>query len=408
MEQSRLRIQMLGGFSVTYDGRPAFEEVLQSRRMRRLLQYLLLNSGREVTHGELITAMWGDAGDCELKLRALLHRLRVAASKDGPELRDCVVTGRGTYCWNAEMDAEIDVVEFEALAARVTAAQEETQRQALAARLVALYRGRLLPDAAGESWVESRQLELHTAYQDALFYQIAQSKQNDDPAQTEALCRRAIEIDPYDERLYVELILALRKQGNEEAADAVTDEATARGCLHTDAHNRGLDASYRRMQRAGASLERDVKRIVQTVREGDAELGGAFLCSYDTFCSICRVQLRMRMRYDVPLFLVTVCVVPPVTRPSAARTAAAMRVLANVLSSTLRSSDVAARYGEDRFVLLLNGRAIDGKSPMERVRKEFYRRPEHDNYLLTYCLHTPRGGYRPKPRVRTNTEPDKK
>ena len=57
MEQSRLRIQMLGGFSVTYDGRPAFEEVLQSRRMRRLLQYLLLNSGREVTHGELITAM---------------------------------------------------------------------------------------------------------------------------------------------------------------------------------------------------------------------------------------------------------------------------------------------------------------------------------------------------------------
>ena len=162
------------------------------------------------------------------------------------------------------------------------------------------------------------------------------------------------------------------------------------------------------MQRAGASLERDVKRIVQTVREGDAELGGAFLCSYDTFCSICRVQLRMRMRYDVPLFLVTVCVVPPVTRPSAARTAAAMRVLANVLSSTLRSSDVAARYGEDRFVLLLNGRAIDGKSPMERVRKEFYRRPEHDNYLLTYCLHTPRGGYRPKPRVRTNTEPDKK
>ena len=82
-----------------------------------------------MTHGELITAMWGDAGDCELKLRALLHRLRVAAGKDGPELRDCVVTGRGTYCWNAEMDAEIDVVEFEALAARVTAAQEETRQE---------------------------------------------------------------------------------------------------------------------------------------------------------------------------------------------------------------------------------------------------------------------------------------
>lgn len=400
MSQPSMQIQMFGGFSIMYDGRPAFEEVLQSRRMRRLVQYILLNSNREVTHGELITAMWGDAGDCELKLRALMHRLRVAAEKDAPALRDCVVTGRGTYCWNAEIGAEIDVAEFETLAAGLAVRQDPESREALAARLVALYRGRLLPDAAGESWVESRQLELHTAYQEALFYLISQAKQRGDATGTEAICRRAIEIDPYDERLYVELILALRKQGNEVEANAVTEAATARGCLHTDANNRGLDASYRRMQRAGASLERDVKRIVQTIREGGTEDGGAFLCSYDTFCSICRVQMRMRMRYDVPLFLVTVCVVPPITRPSGNRTAAAMRVLGNVLSSTLRSSDVAARYGEDRYVLLLNGQAIDGNSPMERVRREFYRRPDHDNYLLTYCLHTPHGGYRPKPRAR--------
>lgn len=400
MEQSKLQIQMLGGFSVCCNGRPAFGEVLQSRRMRRLLQYILLNSGREVTHSELITALWGDAGDCELKLRALMHRLRVAAEKDGPDLRDCIVTGRGSYIWNSALDAEIDVAVFESLAARAAETRDEDEHEALANRMVALYRGRLLPDAAGESWVESRQLELHTAYQDALFFRIGLSKQRGDPDGTARLCRRAIEIDPYDERLYVELILALRKQGDEAGADAVTEQAAARGCLHTDAHNRGLDASYRRMQRAGTSLERDVKRIVQTIREGGSEQGGAFLCSYDTFCSICRVQMRMRTRYDVPLFLVTVCVVPPVTRPAGTRTAAAMRVLASVLSSTLRSSDVAARYGEDRYVLLLNGRAIDGTSPMERVRREFYRRPEHDNYLLTYCLHTPRGGYRGRPRTK--------
>ena len=82
-------------------------------------------------------------------------------------------------------------------------------------------------------------------------------------------------------------------------------------------------------------------------------------------------------------------VVPPVARPGAGRTAAVMRVLESVFCRTLRSSDVVARYSDTRFVLLLGGLASDGSSPMERVRAEFYRRPEHDGYLLTYRLHTP-------------------
>ena len=59
-----------------------------------------------------------------------------------------------------------------------------------------------------------------------------------------------------------------------------------------------------------------------------------------------------------------------------------------MLCRTLRGSDVVSRYSDTRFVLLLGGLASDGSSPMERVRAEFYRRPEHDGYLLTYRLHT--------------------
>ena len=58
----------------------------------------------------------------------------------------------------------------------------------------------------------------------------------------------------------------------------------------------------------------------------------------------------------------------------------------DVLLCTLRSSDVAARYSENRFVLLLEAPACEGANPMERVRAEFYRRPAHDGYLLAYSL----------------------
>ena len=141
------------------------------------------------------------------------------------------------------------------------------------------------------------------------------------------------------------------------------------------------------MQQSELAMETDLEHILREVTEPGAD--GAYLCAYETFRSICRVQLRMRARYDFSLFLVTVSIVPPVTRPGASRTAAVMRVLENVLCRTLRSSDVVARYSDTRFVLLLGGMASDGSSPMERVRAEFYRRPEHDGYLLTYRLHTP-------------------
>ena len=84
---------------------------------------------------------------------------------------------------------------------------------------------------------------------------------------------------------------------------------------------------------------------------------------------------------------------PLLPRPAAGRTAAVMQVMEDVLLCTLRSSDVAARYSENRFVLLLEAPACEGASPMERVRAEFYRRPAHDGYLLAYSLRAaPRPG----------------
>ena len=386
MTQPKIQITLLGRFEITLEGRPVLAGMAQSRKIQLLVQYLLLQYGRPASHGELTTALWGNAGDADMSLRAVLHRFRAMAAKESPALSNCILTSRGAYVWNMDLDCEVDIFTIRRLAEEVESETDPDRRAELRRRIIDRYTGRLLPDSAGEPWVERQRVWLHNLYKDTLFSLIEYGKEREELEQVVELCRRGLCADPYDERLYVEQILALENMGRTREAEELTRKAAENGCLHSDGRGRNLNGSYKRMQQSELAMETDLERILKEVCETEA--GGAYLCGYDTFRSICRVQLRMRARYDISLFLVTVSIVPPVARPGAGRTAAAMRVLENVLCRTLRGSDVVARYSDTRFVLLLGGLACDGSSPMERVRAEFYRRPEHDGYLLTYRLHT--------------------
>lgn len=387
MTQPKIQITLLGKFEIALDGRPVLAGMVQSRKIQLLVQYLLLQYGRPATHAELTAALWGNAGDADMSLRAVLHRFRTMAAKEDPVLENCILTGRGAYVWNTALDCEVDIFTIRNLAEEAEGENDPAARAELYRRIISLYTGRLLPDSAGEPWVERERVWLHNLYKDTLFALMELCKENGDLEQVVQLSRHGLRADPFDERLYVEQILALENLGRGQEAEEITRKAADTGCLHGDGRTRNLNGSYKRMQQSELAMESDLEHILKDVREYETD--GAYLCGYETFRSICRVQLRMRARYDFSLFLVTVSVVPPVARPGAGRTAAVMRVLESVFCRTLRSSDVVARYSDTRFVLLLGGLASDGSSPMERVRAEFYRRPEHDGYLLTYRLHTP-------------------
>lgn len=406
MTQPKIQITLLGRFEITLDGRPVLAGMAQSRKIQLLVQYLLLQYGRPASHGELTTALWGNAGDADMSLRAVLHRFRAMAAKESPALSNCILTSRGAYVWNMDLDCEVDIFTIRRLAEEVESETDPDRRAELRRWIIDRYTGRLLPDSAGEPWVERQRVWLHNLYKDTLFSLIEYGKEREELEQVVELCRRGLCADPYDERLYVEQILALENMGRTREAEELTRKAAENGCLHSDGRGRNLNGSYKRMQQSELAMETDLEHILREVTEPGAD--GAYLCAYETFRSICRVQLRMRARYDFSLFLVTVSIVPPVTRPGASRTAAVMRVLENVLCRTLRSSDVVARYSDTRFVLLLGGMASDGSSPMERVRAEFYRRPEHDGYLLTYRLHTPENPPIPRFSHRSRTVKSKK
>ena len=153
MTQPKIQITLLGKFAITIDGRPVLAGMAQSRKIQLLVQYLLLQYGRPASHGELTAALWGNAGDADMSLLAVLHRFRTMAAKESPALENCILTSRGAYVWNMDLDCEVDIFTIRRLAEQLDGEQDPYRRADLCRQTIAQYSGRLLPDSAGEPWV---------------------------------------------------------------------------------------------------------------------------------------------------------------------------------------------------------------------------------------------------------------
>ena len=64
--------------------------------------------------------------------------------------------------------------------------------------------------------------------------------------------------------------------------------------------------------------------------------------------------------------------------------------LGELIHTALRQCDVAARYSDMQYVIMLSGSAAEtGSSPLERIKAAFYRVPAHGRYLLSYNVYVP-------------------
>ena len=85
----------------------------------------------------------------------------------------------------------------------------------------------------------------------------------------------------------------------------------------------------------------------------------------------------VQARYGLPVFLAIVTVAPA-RMPSLPRPLPWWEQLGELIHTTLRQCDVAARYSDMQYVIMLSGSAAEtGSSPLERIKAAFYRVPAH-------------------------------
>ena len=73
---NKIHITMFGQFSILYRGKRLCENEYRGSKMISLLEYLISQRGREITHNELIDLLWSDSKNPANALKTLVQRTR--------------------------------------------------------------------------------------------------------------------------------------------------------------------------------------------------------------------------------------------------------------------------------------------------------------------------------------------
>ena len=284
-----ITIKLFDTFEILKGGKPILTSLANTRKTKQFVVYLLVNRDRPVTHQELFELLWSgeDYANPATALRTLLYRFRSMIDKEGADaLSGAIISHRGTYQWNADLDVSIDALDFQTLAqAGIDPTYSETRRKDYLSKAVEMYRGTLLPDFSSEPWLIAKSALYRDMYIEAVMDYIEILKRDNQLAKIVQVCENALALAGTSEILELEAQIARLAIAN---PDAPAKESVV--------------AYYNEVRELSVKLQDEADRM-QAEMQVDAIEQQAFLCDYRTFKEIYNLQRRMQSRSKSTIFL---------------------------------------------------------------------------------------------------------
>jgi len=388
----QIEIKMLGRFSILVDGADIASQLSKSKKGLALLQYLILQEGASVPNQQLYEVLWPSesSSNPESALKTLISRMRVILGKYSEKLSRCIVTDRGSYRFNMALELDVDLYEFKRiqtmLAAKRTVEEEDLP---LYEHAVSLFTGDLLSDGNGqESWASSLHIELHRDYLKMIYRYLDELERLEKYDEITYVCRKALEIDSFDEKLHISLMNAMLKMGSINEALMQHKHATEiyykyLGMQPTE----GIQEFYKKIISADKSLDESLSYICDELKSTSKNVG-AFMCEYAIFKEIYNLQVRNLERVDMRVYVMLVMLrsmdgklIEPIKLNNM------MNGLQEIMRTSLRKGDVVSQFSASQFALLLPMQAKEnGAIVMERIKKGFYKKYSRSNVILSYRI----------------------
>ena len=388
----QIEIKMLGRFAILVDGADIASQLSKSKKGLALLQYLILQEGASVPNQQLYEVLWPSesSSNPESALKTLISRMRVILGKYSEKLSRCIVTDRGSYRFNMALGLDVDLYEFKriqsVLAVKRTIEEEDMP---LYEHAVTLFTGDLLSDGNGqESWASAQHIELHREYLKLVYRYLDELERLEKYDEITYVCRKALEIDSFDEKLHISLMNAMLKQGSINEALMQHRHATEiyykyLGMQPTE----GIQEFYKKIISADKSLDESLSFICDELKSTSKNVG-AFICEYAIFKEIYNLQVRNLERVDMKVYVMLVMLrsmdgkqIEPIKLNNM------MNGLQEIMRVSLRKGDVVSQFSASQFALLLPMQAKEnGTIVMERIKKGFYKRYSRSNVILSYRI----------------------
>ena len=344
-----IKLKTFGSFTVGNDLTSVQEGAWRSKKLEKLFVYLAINRNRGVCIEDISKAIWQVEEETDNPvgaLKNLAYRLRKAL-RDASFDEECIVSVRGgLYKWNDDVEVSIDVEEFDRYINEAEFAFSRSKETAIESyeKAIALYNGDFLSRLTDTHWFMTLNAFYHSRYVNTV----------------KALAKLYIDTGCY-----------------EKVQMAFDTYETAKAIMDNDLGVRKtvmLNKVYEEL----LSVTKGVSSYnIDEVKDDISEesMNGVFMCGYPVFKEIYHLEVRKSARSTVPESLVLVTVVPMYSSQpdkNHSHMKDSMLILERALRKCLRVGDVAAKYSDSQYIVLLSKCSCDTASDvMKRIIDRF-------------------------------------
>jgi DNA-binding SARP family transcriptional activator len=355
---TNLTISTFGDFSISFNDKTIGDKNIRSKKSCILLSYLITHRKKPVTQMKLFDVLWKDneSNNPLSALKTLLSRTRVALSELGyPDAAKLIKSSNGSYFWNNDIPVTVDIDVFEEyynlLHQNHVPIEDKIK---YAKKAIEIYKGPFLANYSSEYWVIPMSTYYHSLFIEIINTAINFLYNKNDFIDIIKLCKNAITIAPYEEDLYYHLINSQYETGNNK--EAIEQYRNVESFFY---NTFGVSLSdkfselYKKINTTKNNLEFDLEKIHDDLIEKE-KARGAFLCEYELFKQHFQLEIRASQRNNSSLQICLVSVVntkggiPPLNKLNPY-----IEKLENVIKSSLRASDIFARYSVSQYIIML-------------------------------------------------------
>ena len=365
----KINIRLFDGFEITKGDKPILENLANTRKTKLFVAYLLVNRDRAITHQELFELLWSgeDYANPATALRTLLYRFRVMIENEGADaLKGAIISHRGTYQWNKDLDVSIDALDFKALAdAGVNPTISEARRKEYLAQAIDMYKGSLLPDFSSEPWLISKSAAYRDTYIEAVMAYVELLKGDDQAAKIVQVCENALALAGTSELLELEAQIAKLRIANPEASEKGS-----------------VVAYYNEVRELSVKLQDEADRMQSELQEELID-NQAFLCDFRTFKELYNLQRRMQSRSKATIFLGLVYVGCNGDNDDPLYEEKVMKDVVGCFQRMLRVGDAICRKSDCEIAIMFPAESYeDAVGVLERLKSAGKERTEEDIVIV--------------------------
>lgn len=362
------KISMMGTFRLSYKGITMNFNDLMGRQIASIFAFLILNRGHVVPKEQLIDVFWHDSRNPLNALKFAIFRLRkVFEEIPGHGQDKWILTGKGGYWLNPQLDCEVDIDELTALC------EKADYRDA--GKLADLITGHFLEDM-DDPWILLQRdfyWQMLTRAAEKMTDSLEQEKCY---ASAELLYRQLLKLEPYSDQInYLKLRLLVRQQRYD---DALHNYETLAASFYKDygiefAGKTQALCTFIRTENGG---ELTMDEIIQSLNE---QTGGmeAFFCERPVFQMLYQAKMREYRRSGESFYLLLLNL--KAEEKSCPETSM-LEYFYRILKSTLRSSDIFCRISRSQYAVMMTLRQHeDADRVVDRIHSGFSKRyPENE------------------------------